>query len=181
MTYDIIVDVYVSVFVCMILVMILLCLFVFVGMSFGALPEAVSEEACEWLRSCSATCCQMETHGVFMILDTTEASLIWWWILVSSGGHTRIDETSRLYTTSACTPVRSWLAKTRCAFTCLSGFLGSTTIIGPFLDLLRRLGLLSQGMWLWLFKILWSMSLPRRRGVDRQGRGSHGSMRSVTP
>jgi len=52
MTYDIIVYVYASVFVCMIFVLILLCLFVFVGMRFGALIEALSEEACEDVRLC---------------------------------------------------------------------------------------------------------------------------------
>jgi hypothetical protein len=65
MTYDTNVSVYAFVmlkyFFCMILVLILLCLSVFVGMSFGAFPEALSEEACEGLRSCAAACCQMET------------------------------------------------------------------------------------------------------------------------
>jgi len=118
--------------------------------------------------------------GAFLILDITEASLIWWWILVSSRCHTRIGETSRLYTTSASTPVGLWSAKRRCAFTCRSGFPGSTSIIQPFLDLRRWLGLLSQRMWLWHFRILWSMSLPRRRGIGRQGRRNRGSLRRGT-
>jgi len=37
------------IFVCIILVLRLLCLFVFVGMSYRALPEAHSVEACEAL------------------------------------------------------------------------------------------------------------------------------------
>jgi hypothetical protein len=65
MTYDIIVSVYAFVMLkylfFMILVLILLCLFVFLGMSFRALPEALFEEACAKLQSCSAACCQMET------------------------------------------------------------------------------------------------------------------------
>jgi len=41
-----------GVFVCMMLVLILLCLFVSIGMSYGALPEAHSVEALFGLRAC---------------------------------------------------------------------------------------------------------------------------------
>ena len=44
-----------------ILVLILLCLFVFVGMSYVALQEALSRETCEGVGSWWPPCCQMET------------------------------------------------------------------------------------------------------------------------
>jgi len=89
-------------------------------------------------------------------------------------------ETSCLYMTSVGFLVGSWSAKKRSAFTCQRRFSGSTTISWPFIDLLRRLGLLNKRMWLWPFRILWCMSLTRHRGVGRQGGGSRGSMRRGT-
>jgi len=69
--------------------------------------------------------------GAFLILDTTEAQLIWWSMLMSSGGHTRLDETWRLFETYAGTPDGSWLTKTRCVVTCRSEFWGCTTMSRP--------------------------------------------------
>jgi len=99
---------------------------------------------------------------------------------MSYEGRTRISETSRLSTTSVVAPFGSWSAKIGRAFTCRSGFSGSMTIVRQFPNLLRRLGLLTQRMWLWPFKILWSMSLPRQRGVSKRRRCHCGSLRRCT-
>jgi len=50
--------------------------------------------------------------GAFLILDTTELPWIRWTILMSSGGRTRDDDTSRPFRTYAGTPDGSWLAVT---------------------------------------------------------------------
>jgi len=95
---------------------------------------------------------------------------------MSSGGCTRIGETSRVFRTSTSTLVGSWLTKTGCAVTWRSGFSGSTAIVRPFPDFMRRLGLLTQRMWLSAFRISCSMSLPRKKGVIRNRRKNCGGM-----
>ena len=103
--------------------------------------------------------------GTILLLDTTEASLIWWRMLMSSRDRTRISETSHLFRTYACTLDRSCPTKKRCVITCQSRFWGNTTISRLFPDLLRRLGILIQRMLLSPSRILLSMSLASKRGV----------------
>jgi len=74
--------------------------------------------------------------GAFLILDTTKMSLIRWTILMSPGGRTRDDDTSRPFRTYAGIPDGSWLAATGWSVTCQSGFLGSTDMSRLFSGLL---------------------------------------------
>jgi len=104
-------------------------------------------------------------NGGLLMLDTLEA----WWIrcsiVLSSWGRMSTDETWRLFRTCASTSDGSWPANKRWCVTCRSGLWGSTTMFRPFLDLLRRLGLLTQQRWLLPSWSLLSMSLVSRRGV----------------
>jgi len=80
--------------------------------------------------------------GVILMLDTLEVWWIQWSIVMSSGGCTSTNETSRLFKTYAGTPDGSWSANRRWCVTCRSEFWGTTTMFIPFPYLLRRCGLL---------------------------------------
>jgi hypothetical protein len=138
-----------------------------------------------WRTSCSSFWGSVLTRlwvdgnliGAFLIVDTIEAQLIWWTIIMSFGGRTSLGETWRLSGPYAGTPDGSWPAKTRCVITCRNEFWGNTTMSKPFSDLLRRLGILSKRIWLWPSWNLLPMSLANRRGVVWSRRQRCGSMR----
>jgi len=85
--------------------------------------------------------------GAFLILDTTELPLIRWTILMSPGGRTRYDDTSRPFKTYAGTLDGSWPTATRWSVTCQSWFLGSTGMSRHGPDLVQTLRLLLQITW----------------------------------
>jgi len=103
----------------------------------------------------------------FLILDTTELSLIRWTILLSPGGRTRDDNTSRPFRTYAGTLDGSWPAATRWSVTCQSGFLGSTGMSRHGPGLLQTLRLLRQMTWSRPSQSLLYMSSAISRGVIR--------------
>jgi len=105
--------------------------------------------------------------GVFLILDTTELPLICWTILMSPGGRTRDDNTSRPFRTYAGAPDGSWPAATRWSVTCQSEFLGSTSMSNHDPGLLHTLMLLRQMMWPRSSRSLLYMSSTINRGVIR--------------
>jgi len=112
--------------------------------------------------------------GAFLILDNTELPLIRWTILMSPGGRTRDDDTSRPFRTYACTPDGSWLAATGWSVTCKSGFLGSTGMSRHGPGLLQTLRLLRQMTWPRPSRSLLYMSSAISRGVIRFRITSHG-------
>jgi len=105
--------------------------------------------------------------GAFLILDTTELPLIHWTILMSPGGRTRDDDTSRPFRTYAGTPDGSWPATTWWSITCQSGFLGSTGMSRHGPGLLQTLRLLRQMTWPRPSRSLLYMSSAISRGVIR--------------
>jgi len=105
--------------------------------------------------------------GAFLILDTTELPLIRWTILMSPGGRTRDDDTSRPFRTYAGTPDGSWPAATWWSVTCQSGFLGSTSMSRHGPGLLQTSRLFRQMMWPKPSRSLLYMSSAISRGVIR--------------
>jgi len=105
--------------------------------------------------------------GAFLIMDTTELPLIPWTVLMSPGGRTRDNDTSRPFRTYAGTPDGSWSAATWWSVTCQSGFLDSTGMSRLFPGLLQTLSFLRQMMWPKPSRSLLYMSSPISRGVIR--------------
>jgi len=103
----------------------------------------------------------------FLIMDTTELPLICWTILMSLGGRTRDDDTSRPFRTYAGTPDGSWPAATIWSVTFQSGFLGSTDMSRHDPGLLQTLRLLRHMTWPWPSRSLLYMSSAISRGVTR--------------
>ena len=117
--------------------------------------------------------------GAFLILDTTELPLIRWTILMSLGGRTRDNDTSRPFRTYAGTPDGSWPAATRWFVTCQSGFLGSTCMSRHGPGLLQTLRLLRQMTWPRPSRSLLYMFSAISRGVIRFRITSHGLILGV--
>ena len=86
---------------------------------------------------------------------------------MSSGGRTRGDDTSRPFRTYVGTPDGSWPAETGWFVTCLSGFLGSTSMSRHGPDLLLSLSLLRQMTWPRPSRSLLYMSSTINKGVIR--------------
>ena len=103
----------------------------------------------------------------FLILDTIEVPLIRCTTLMSSGGRTRGDDTSRPFRTYAGTPDGSWLAETGWSATCQSGFLGSTSMSRHDPNLLLTLSLLRHMTWPRPSRSLLYMSSTINKGVIR--------------
>jgi len=110
----------------------------------------------------------------FLILDTTELPLIRWTILMSPGGRTRDEDTSRPFRTYAGTPDGSWPAETGWSVICQSKFLGRTGMSRHGPGLLQTLRLLWQMTWPRPSRSLLYMSLAISRGVIRFRITSHG-------
>jgi len=107
--------------------------------------------------------------GAFLILDITELPLIRWTILMSPGGRTRDDNTSRPFGTYAGTLDGSWSTVTGWCVTCQSGFLGSMGMSRLFPGLLQTLSFLRQMTWPRPSLSLLYMSLVISRGVIQLG------------
>jgi len=86
---------------------------------------------------------------------------------MSSGGRTRVDDTSRTFRTYAATLDGSWPTETRWFVTCQSGFLGSTGMSKHDLGLLQTLRILRQMVWPRTSQSLLYMSSAISRGVIR--------------
>jgi len=110
---------------------------------------------------------QWKPPGAFLILDTTEMSLIRWTILMSPGGRTRDDDTSRPFKTYAATLDGSWPTESGWSVNCQSGFLGSTGMSRHDPGLLQTLRLLRQMTWLRPSRSLLYMSSAISIGVIR--------------
>jgi len=114
--------------------------------------------------------------GGSLMLNTSETCWIWWSIVMYTGGHTSADETWRLFRMCAGTPDKSWPKNKRWCVTFPSGFWGSTNMFRLFPNLLLRLCLLPQLMWLLPSWSLLCMSLPNSRGVTWSRTTSLGSI-----
>jgi len=99
---------------------------------------------------------------------------------MSPGCRTSTDETWRLFRTCAGTLDGSWPTNKRWCVTCRSGFWGSTDMFRGFPDLLLRLCLLLQQMWLLPSWSLLCMSFPSSRGVVRSRTTSLGRIQIST-